>query len=101
MQVRMNAITDRTEAIRVESEQNRAEMVRNSFSGLASSFTSGKFDVGKAIGVAKGISSERDPEVKAQRAAELQAEFPAKGISQAVQDIILKRGGSRTRYEIP
>lgn len=93
MQVRMNAINERAEAIKDEGERNRMEMVRNSFSGLASSFTSGKFDVGKAIGVAKGISSERDPEVKAQRAAELQAEFTAKGISQAVQDIILKRGG--------
>lgn len=93
MQVRMNAITDRTEAIRIAGEQNRIEMVRNSFSGLASSFTSGKFDIGNAIGVGKQIAAERDPQRKAQMAAELEAEMNAKGVAQAVRDIILKASG--------
>jgi TP901 family phage tail tape measure protein len=93
MQVRMNAITDRTEAIRIEGEQNRMEMVRNSFSGLASSFTSGKFDIGNAIGIGKQIAAERDPQRKAQMAAELEAEMDAKGVAQAVRDIVLKASG--------
>ena len=93
MQVRMNAINERAEAIKDEGERNRMEMVRGSFSSLASSFTSGRFDATRAVGIAKGISAEKDPERKAQMAAELQADFTAKGISQAIQDIILRRGG--------
>jgi hypothetical protein len=93
MQVRMNAINDRAEVIKDEGERNRMEMVRGSFSSLASSFISGKFDATRAVGIAKGISAEKDPERKAQMAAELQADFTAKGISQAIQDIILRRGG--------
>ena len=93
MQVRMNAITDRTEAIRIAGEQNRIDMVRNSFSGLASSFTSGKFDVGNAIGIGKQIAAERDPQRKAQMAAELEAEMNAKGVAQLVRDIVLEASG--------
>jgi len=93
MQVRMNAINERAEAIKDEGERNRMEMVRNSFSGLASSFTSGKFDIGNAIGVGKRIAAERDPQRKAQMAAELEAEMDAKGVAQAVKDIVLKASG--------
>ncbi len=93
MQARMNAINQRAADLQNESEQNRMEMVRNSFSGLVSSATSGKFDIGNAIGVGKQIAAERDPQRKAQMAAELEAEMNAKGVAQAVRDIILKASG--------